>query len=194
MAITLATGLAIAAGVSAATAIAGGAIGIAGAVQRHEQEKANAKAQEAQMLYNKRAEERAAARTEAETAENVRRQRMQAKELQSRQIALLGKSGAAMSSGSPLAILGESAADTELQIMDTHAAGAGAAAQHREKANILDYHARLARAQRPSGTGLGLSIAGNVLNTSGSLANTAISYKSGKNILDRSGFSNKPLF
>ena len=78
LATTLSTATAISAGVAAASAIAGGTLGIIGAVQQHNQAKNNARMQEQQMNYNKRLEEREAAAIEAETAENVRRQRIQA--------------------------------------------------------------------------------------------------------------------
>ena len=90
--------------------------GTASAITAHQQQRQqaqqaadNARMQQQQMEYNKRMEEREAAALEAETAENVRRQRLESERLRSAQIALLGKSGAAMASGSPLAVLGATA-------------------------------------------------------------------------------------
>lgn len=160
--------------VGAAATIAGGIFNIAGSVQQHEQAKANAKMQAQQMNYNKRLEEREAARVESETAENARRQRVQAEYLKSRQRAMLGKSGAAMSSGSPLAVLGQTAADQELGIQDTLVGGYQQAAQHREQAKMYDYQARVAKAQAPSGSSLALNIAGQAVNTAGNLVQLGI--------------------
>lgn len=149
-------------GTAATAAAVSSTLGSIGAVQQHNQANANANAQEAQMNYNKRLEEREANRIETETAENVRRQREEAAQLKSQQRALLGKSGAAMSSGSPLAILGETAADEELKIQDTAYQGYQSAEQHREQAKMYGYQARVAAAQAPSKTSLGLTIAGNI--------------------------------
>lgn len=166
--------------IGASTAVAGIAAGttggIIGAVEQHNQARQaaqnaedNARMQQAQLEYNKRMEEREAATLEAETAENARRQRMQADQLQAQQRALLGKSGAAMTSGSPLAILGQTAADEEMMIQDMHYAGSRGAAAHLTKAADYGYGAAIAnqnvlaaRASRPSGTALGATIAGEI--------------------------------
>ena len=87
MAITMSTALAITAGVAAAAAIGGGTVGIIGSVAQHNQAKANADMQAQQMNYNKRLEEREAAVIEAETAENARRQRVQAEQLKAQHTA-----------------------------------------------------------------------------------------------------------
>ena len=153
------------------TAVTGGVLSAVGKVQQHEQAKANAEMQEAQLNYNKRLEEREAAAVEAETAENARRQRMETEKLKAQQRALLGKSGAAMDSGSPLAILGQTAIDEELRVQGVHYAGYNQAQQHREKAKMLNYQAGVARAQAPSGSSLALSLLGTGVNTVGSAVN-----------------------
>lgn len=179
MAISTAVVAAIAASVAAVAATASTAIGVAGAVEQHRQAKDQAKVQEenaklqvAQMEYNKRMEEREAAAMEAEGAENARRMREAAEEARAQRIAMLGKSGAAMTSGSPLAILGAAAADEEMQIQDRHYNSARQAGQNYAKAADYGYGAAIgrqnilaARASRPSGTSLGLNIAGSVLST-----------------------------
>ena len=138
-----------------------GAVGsTVGAVEQHKQATANAEAQEAQARYNQKLEQNEQARIEAENAENARRQREAAEDLKARQRALLGKSGAAMSSGSPLAILGATALDQERQIQDTQYAGYRQAQQHGEQAKMYDYQARVAKASAPSKAALGAGIAG----------------------------------
>ena len=173
-------------------------LGTIGTVQNHnaaQQQAQNAedsaRMQQAQMEYNRRMEEREAAALEAETAENVRRQREESARLRSAQLAMLGKSGAAMASGSPLAILGATAADEEMKAQDMHYAGARSGAAHRSKAIGYSYGAaiagqgiRAARASRPSGSQLALGIANNVMSTGSkaggyAAAGTAI-YNAGK--------------
>lgn len=194
MAITMGTALAISAGVAAAAAVAGGVVGTIGAVSQHNQEKANAEMQSQQAQYNKRLEEREAAQIEAETAENVRRQRLQAEQFKAQQRAMLGKSGAAMTSGSPLAILGQTAVDEELQIQNTAFTGYNQAMKHREQAKMFGYQAQVAKAQAPSGSSLALNIAGQAINTTGKLAQIGGNYISGSASLQSSGMAGKPLF
>ena len=155
------------------TAVTGGIIG---AVEQHNAAKQsaqnaedNAIMQQQQMEYNKRMEEREAAAIEAENAENARRKRLESERLRSAQMALLGKSGAAITSGSPLAILGQTAADEELKIQDIRYGGARAAAAHRSKATDYGYGSAIAgqnvlaaKASRPTSTALGAAITGEV--------------------------------
>lgn len=167
----MATLAAIAVGVASAT------LGIIQGVEAHKDARQaaqnaedNARLQQAQMEYNQRMELREAAAIEAEGRENAKRMREAAEQARSQRIALLGKSGAAMTSGSPLAILGSAAADEEIQIMDNHYQTARSAAAHRNKATDYAYGAEIAkqnffaaRSSRPSGTSLGLNIAGSGL-------------------------------
>lgn len=125
----------------------------------------NARLQQRQMEYNQRMENREAAAQEAETAENARRMREEAAKLRSAQIAALGKSGAALSAGSPLAILGETAAAQEMKVQDLHYSGARAAATHKIKAADYGFGAAIARQNafaarksRPSSASLALNI------------------------------------
>lgn len=160
---TAATVATIAAAAVAATAqTVGTAAGIHSSVNRYKQDRANAQMQEEQMLYNKRLEEREAAQIEQETAENARRQRQMAAEMKARQRALLGKSGAALESGSPLALLGQTISDSELSVMDTHRQGYMESQRHREQARMYGYHARVAKKSAPTRTSLGLNIGGQV--------------------------------
>jgi ABC-type transport system involved in cytochrome bd biosynthesis fused ATPase/permease subunit len=125
---------------------------VIGSISAHEQAKQeaeiaeqNAKLQQRQMEYNKRMAEREARALELENAENAKRQRQAAEYAQSQRLALLGKSGAAMSSGSPLAVLGAAAADEELAIQDAHYSGARQVGQIRTKATDYAYGAAIAK-------------------------------------------------
>ena len=144
----------------------------------------NAKMQQQQMEYNKRMEEREAASVEAETAENVRRARLESERLRSSQLALLGKSGAAMASGSPLAVLGATALSEEQKAQDLHYSGARTAAAHRAQAASYGYgsaiagqNIKAANASKPSSLSLVGNIAGTVVNTA---ANAGSYTKAGK--------------
>ncbi len=194
MAISLSTALGIAAGVGVVSSLASGAVGIASSVQQHEQAKANAEAQEAQARYNQMIEQNEARRVEAENAENMRRQREAAEQLKAQQRALLGASGAAMTSGSPLAILGQTAMDQERQVQDTAYAGYRQAQSHSEQAKMYDYQARVARASRPSALSLGLNVAGQGLSTFGSVAQTIGNYAIGRAQLKSTGMGNKSIW
>lgn len=189
----MATALAItAAVVGVGAAVAGGVVGTVSAKQEHEAAKAQAKLAEQraqmeqqQIEYNKRQELREAAALEAETAENVRRQRLESEKLKSAQRAALGKSGAALTSGSPLAILGETAAEEEIKAQDLHYQGARAANAHYSQANIYGYQSKAARhnilsarAGAPSKSALGLNIAGSWTRAAGSAASSIGSYAS----------------
>lgn len=186
----------IIAGAAAAASSTGGVIG---AVEQHNAAKQaaqnaedNAIMQKQQMEYNKRMEEREAAAVEAENAENARRQRLESERLRSAQMALLGKSGAAITSGSPLAILGQTAADEELKIQDIRYGGARAAAAHRSKATDYGYGAAIAgqnvlaaKASRPTSTALGAAITGEVGSGVFKLGQLTMSAASGSNAIKK---------
>lgn len=165
----------------------GAVLGGVSAAQQHEQARANAEMQAQQAEYNKRLAEREAARTEAETAENMRRQHEAAEELKARQRAMLGHSGAAFASGSPLAVLGQTAADEELKVLDTAYAGYSSAQQHREQAKMYQYQAGVARAQKPSSSSLGLNIAGQAVGAVGQIAQLGASAYSTSQATAKSG-------
>jgi len=176
MAISLGTALTIATAVAATTAIVGGVVGGVASIEQHNQARANAEMQAEQAEYNKRLEEREASRLERENEENTRRQREQSEYLKAQQRALLGKSGAAMTSGSPLAILGATAMNEELKAQDAHVAGYQAVQNHREQAKMYQYQAGVARAQKPSGSSLALSLVGQAAGTTGKVAGIAGNY------------------
>lgn len=148
------------AGISTAADLAGTTLSTFGSIKQRNQEKANAEMRSELMWYNAKQEEREAKQIDAETRGNVIRSRESADRLRSTQRAMLGKSGAAITSGSPMALMGESAAMEERAIRDVHAGGYQEAQEHRKKAEMFRYESRLAKAMAPSGTSLGLDIAG----------------------------------
>ena len=135
----------VATAVSTAAGIAGGIASYNQQKANYAQQKANAEAQAQQAEYNRRLEMREAENQEKEAAEQARRQREAAAEYRSRQIALLGKSGALFTSGSPLAVLGETAARQEMTVQDTHRGGALQYNKRMTQAQEFGYQADVAR-------------------------------------------------
>ena len=192
MALSLALGISTA--VAATAAIVGGVVGGVASVAEHNQARANAEMQAEQAEYNKRMEEREASRLERENEENVRRQREQSEYLKAQQRALLGKSGAAMTSGSPLAVLGATAQNEELKAQDSHYAGYQAVENHREQAKMFQYQANVARAQKPSGSSLALSLAGQTANAVGKQASIFGNWAMQNQDLRNKGIWNRSVF
>lgn len=192
MALSLAIGISTA--VAATTALVGGIVGGVAAAEQHNQARANAEMQAEQAEYNKRLEEREASRLERENEENTRRQREQSEYLKAQQRALLGASGAAMTSGSPLAILGATAMDEELKVQDVHRVGYQQADQHREAAKMYQYQAGVAKAQAPSGSSLALSLAGNAFGTAGKVAGIGANYAMNKAYLKKEGLWERSIW
>lgn len=149
-------------------------VGTVGAIEKHQADKEqakiaeeNAKIQMHQMEYNRKVEEREAAALEAEGRENDRRMREAAAEARSKRIAMLGKSGAAMTSGSPLAVLGEAAATEELAIQDARyqrareiSAVNSKAADYTFGSAIAQQNLTAAKASRPSSLSLAMNLTG----------------------------------
>ena len=131
------------AAVGAVGAVAGAATGIAGGIQSYNQQKENAKAQQNMLEYNARLERREAEAEEAEANEAARRQRAENERLKAAQRAAYGKSGAAIASGSPLAVLGDTAANLELGVQDIHRNGANAYNRRMAQSNSLLYQSRV---------------------------------------------------
>lgn len=144
-AITSIVATAVATAVSVTAGIVGGVASYNQQKANYAQQKANAEAQAQQAEHNRKIEEREAQVHEQEAQEQARRQREEAAELRSRQIALLGKSGAALTSGSPLAILGESAARQEMEVQDTHRSGTLTYNRRMTQAQEYGYQANVAR-------------------------------------------------
>lgn len=164
-----------------------GTIGVVGGIVSYDQQKKAAKSAEknaelqlAQANYNRKVQEQETAALVAEGQENARRQREAAEYARSQRIAALGKSGAAMSSGSPLAILGAAAADEEQNIMDAHylsarqvAASKGKEANYSWQADIARHNVAAAKNSAPDGWSLALGMTGGALSSLSSY-NTAI--------------------
>lgn len=192
MALSLALGISTA--VAATAAIVGGVVGGVASVSEHNQARANAEMQAEQAEYNKRMEEREASRLERENEENVRRQRQESEYLKAQQRALLGKSGAAMTSGSPLAVLGATAQNEELKVQDAHVGGYQAVQNHREQAKMFQYQAGVARAQKPSGSSLALSLTGQTANQIGKQASIFGNWAMQNQDLRNKGIWNRSIF
>lgn len=190
----LGTALTVATVVGAASAVVGGVVGGISAIEQHNQARANAEMQAQQAQYNKRLEEREASRIERENEENARRQREQSEYLKAQQRALLGKSGAAMDFGSPLAVLGATAQNEELKVADAQIAGYQEAQNHREQAKMYQYQAGVARAQKPSGSSLALSLIGQTASTTGSLAKIGANYATQKADLQSRDLWNRSIW
>ena len=153
-------------------AIAAGTLGVISAISQGEIAKANAKQQQKLFEYNARQEEREANYELEENKEQVIRQREQQEALQARQRALLGKSGAAMTSGSPLAVLGETARKMEIDTSEYLRSGYSQYSQRTSNANLYRYQASMAKnSYSPFST---------ILNASSSVVDTAMLYKSYK--------------
>ena len=164
---------------SAVGAVAGTAAGIVGGIQSYEQQKTNAEAQQNMMRYNARMEQREADAELAEANEAARRQREEDARLRAAQRAAYGKSGAAMTSGSPLAVLGDTAANQELGIQDIHRTGARAYSRRTAQAQNYLYQGRVAGNSVSRGQligSLGGSIAGGLSGVGGAISGGTSSY------------------
>ena len=142
------------------------AAGTYAAVSSHQQQKANAKSQERLEQYNAQVAAGEAERAEREARSNALRQQEEDRRFRAHQRALYGASGAALASGSPLAVLGQTAADEQLQVDDVMRGGALAYRRgSMERQNAL-YRAKVAAGSKPSGMALAgslLSVAGNAM-------------------------------
>lgn len=182
-------------------AIAGAVTGIVGAVtgtvggvvagiEQHNAQKRqaeiaeqNAKIQQQQAAYNERLEQREAAAVEAETRENARRQREASERLKASQRAAFGKSGALMTAGSPLAVLGETAADEELKVQDLQYQGYRqqqkhliAATGYNAERTIAGINAANAKKSAPSVGSFAGSLAGSIGSGAMQIGNSLIAY------------------
>ena len=151
---------------------------IVGANQQQNQAEANAKSQQDMLDYNARQEQREAETVLAENNEAARRQRLEDERIKSLQRASYGKSGVAIASGSPLAVLGDAAANMEMGVQDTHRTGARQYSQRMAQSNSFMYQGRVARGSVGKGsliTGVGGAI-GSSLNAGGKIAMSGASY------------------
>ena len=142
---------------AAVATVLGTTLGVVETVSSYNQQKANARAQEAMMDYNAKLEQREADAELQENNEQAKRQRTEDERLRSMQRAAYGKSGAAMTTGSPLAVLGETAGLQEMAVQDLHRSGAAAYNRRQAQANSYLYQGRVAGAS-VNGAMMGLGI------------------------------------
>ena len=145
-------------------AITMAALGSWMAVDSHQQQKANARSQERLEQYNAQVAAGEAERAEQEARSNALRQQEEDRRFRAHQRALYGASGAALASGSPLAVLGQTAADEQLKVDDVMRGGAlDYRRGEMERQNDL-YRAKVAAGSKPSA----LSLAGSLMSVAGS--------------------------
>lgn len=136
-------------GISMSGAMHKQGIGIWDAETDRRQAKANAKSQQRMMEYNARLERREAETVQKEYNEQARRLRMESENTKSAQRAGYGKSGVAMDSGSPLAVMADTSAYLEMEVQDTHRQGERERSKHLVNAQNFMYQARVAKASAP---------------------------------------------
>ena len=116
--------------------------------EQMKQQKANLKAQEQAYEYSAKLADREAKNAEDQTNEQDARLRNQNEYIRSTQLSLYGKSGAALSGGSPLAVMAETAANQEIEVMELRRSGAIERQRYEQQAEMYRYQARAAAAQR----------------------------------------------
>ena len=141
-------------------------MGILSAVESNQQQQANAKAQQRLLNYNRRQELIEANNVEKETETADIRQREEQARLRASQRALYAKSGSAMTAGSPLAVLGETAATQQIESSDLRRQGATEYNRRISAANSYAYQAQVAKNSVPKNQ-LGYSIGGTIINALG---------------------------
>lgn len=162
---------------SIGASVIGGAASVAGGIMNYNQQNQQADAQEkafeaeqqnAQNIaeYNAKLAERQAQETEAEAAEREKRARIEGERRLATQRAFYGKSGAALSTGSPLAVLGETAVNNEMTALEVRREGVIAANDLRSQGQMYEYQGAVSGSKsfyRPSYAGSLLSgVAGGV--------------------------------
>ena len=130
------------------------------AVDQYRQSKANAKSEQNVANYNAKVSQLEGQAAEQQAAENSRRQLVMARREQSQRIAQYGASGAALNSGSPLALLGQAAADASVTANDTLHQGSVFRSSKMSEAYGYQYQGRLAKGRAMSKSALTGSIIG----------------------------------
>lgn len=113
----------------------------------YRQEKANIKSQVAAYEYSARLSDRAAENTQNEMNAADERLRNNQKYERGAAITAYGKSGVALSGGSPLAVMAETAANQEIEVMELRREGAAKRQEYEQQAEIERYNARVAKAK-----------------------------------------------
>jgi hypothetical protein len=144
------------------------------AMQQNRNQQDNARLMIQQSLFNSRMAEREAEEIDEQGRANTFRMRKAAEAAQSSVVSALGKSGAAITSGSPLAVLAEAAAREEMKIKDAQILQAQKAAAARTQAASYGYQAAIGqqnlkaiRASKPSKLSLVFGMASSTFDTIG---------------------------
>lgn len=138
-------------------------MGILSAVDADKQQKTNAKSQQRMLEYNQRQELIEAQNVEQETEAADQRLHDEQSRFRAAQRALYGKSGAAMTAGSPLAVLGETAATHQIESSDLRRQGAAEYNRRISAANSYGYQARVA-GNSVNRNALGFNIGNSIIN------------------------------
>ena len=150
------------------------------AVDQYRQSKANAKSEQNVANYNARVSQLEGQAAEQQAAENSRRQLVMARREQSQRIAQYGASGAALNSGSPLALLGQAAADASVTANDTLHQGSVFRSSKMSEAYGYQYQGRLARGRAMGKSALTGSIIGSWGQAASSIGSSYAAAKGGK--------------
>lgn len=103
--------------------------------------------QQEMMDYNAKVAEQQAKDVEAEAAEVEKRKRAENERFLGMQRALYGKSGALLSAGTPLAVLGDTAANLEMEALDVRRQGQVRAMDLRSQGRMYSYQGQVAGSQ-----------------------------------------------
>lgn len=146
-------------------------LGIFGAIQQARQQKANAEMQAQAEDYNAKMEDDYAEKLDKQSEINSLRNRQKINAAQGSAVASLGKSGIALSSGSPLAVMAENQVRMETEAHDQQVNEYQEAMKHREQAKMHRYQAAVHRA---GGEAAMNGMAGNILGSvAGGLSSSA---------------------
>ncbi len=150
------------------------------------QAEANYNAQESAYNYQARIAEKQAQNIEEETQKADQRKHEEAEAFKAAQRAALGKSGAAITAGSPLAILAETAGKQEIESLDLRRQGASQAFDLRTQGALYKFQANVARSNAKStASNRGLTIIGSTLNDAGTLISLGTAaYGAGKGVYE----------
>ena len=110
--------------------------------QNYYQTRANLKAQQQAYNYNAKLEDREGVNAQVQTNEQDARLRSEQERIQLSQASLYGKSGTSLYSGSPLAVMAETAGNQELESLELRRQGTIERQRHEQAAEIQRYNAR----------------------------------------------------
>lgn len=166
------------------TASIGGAalgmgLGIFGAIQQARQQKANAEMQAQAEDYNAKMEDNYAKKLDEQSKINSARNRQKINAAQGSAVASMGKSGIALASGSPLAVMAENQVRMETEAHDQQVNEYQEAMKHREQAKMHRYQAAVHRAGGEAAmNGMAGNILGSVAGGLSSMGSSIMSFNS----------------